>query len=150
MKPTTKLSGFKEVDQVLARLPKATGKRILRKTGIDALTPIAEDMRVRARERLGDLKEGITVGTKLSRSQRAFSGFNGGFKDPNVVVVHAGPGTHPQAITEEFGTFKQEAHPFVTPSWEAGKMGALDHVADTLGDVVMKAAARAKKKGKLR
>ena len=131
---------------MLGELPKATGKRILRKTAIDALQPVAAAMRARAPVDDRDLVDGITVGTKLAKSQRRFSGFNGGVKDIHTVVAHAGPGTHPQAITQEIGTAFHAAQPYVFPAWEITRFGVLNYVADTLGDVVMKAAARHRKK----
>ena len=146
MTPTVSLSGFKEVDQMLGELPKATGKRILRKIGIDALEPVAAAMRARAPVADRDLVDSITVGTKLAKSQRRFSGFNGGFKDPHIVVVHAGPGTHPQAITQEIGTINHAPQAFVFPAWEMTRIGVLNYVAGEIGDVVLKAASRHRKK----
>jgi len=148
---TWKVSGLRDVELNLRRLKKTTSKRLLRKIGIEALEPIAAGMRSRASRRRGDLIEGITVGTRLARSQKRFAGLGGSsFKDPNMMVVYAGPGQHPQAITEEIGTFNQAADPFVAPAWDAGHRGALTYVSTNLGQAVMKSVKRASKKGTLR
>lgn len=145
-----KLAGFSELDKTLGQLPKAVAKRTLRKIGMDAMQPMADDMKARAPRKFGDLVEGITVGTNLARSQKKFGGLLGGPKSADMVIVHAGPGTHPQAVIQEIGSFKEKAQPYVTPAWEAGHAALLDRVASGMADPIMKAAARAAKKGKLR
>ena len=60
--------------------------------------------------------------------------------------VHVGPGQNPQAITQEFGTYKEPAQPYLTPAWEAEKMNALDIVGTGLGIEVEKTAARIARK----
>lgn len=147
MNNSFKLSGFKELDNTLRLLPKATGKRTLRKIGIDGLEPIADNMRRKARTRYGDLEESITVGTKLSRSQKRYAGLMGGRKSQSMVVVHAGPGPNPQSITEEFGTFNQSPNPFVAPAWEAGRRNLFNFVKSNLSTRIKAAADRARKKG---
>lgn len=150
MSVSTKLSGFKELDKTLGQLPKATSKRILRNIGIDALQPIVSLMRSYAPRDTDALYKSITAGTNLSRNQKRYGGFNGGRKDPNIVVVYAGPGALAQAIVQEIGTAHHTPSPYVSPAWEAGKNKSLNIVASKLGDVVNKAAAKAAKKGTLR
>src|SRR3546814_3938596 len=48
----------------------------------------------------------IDVSTRLARSQ---AGDKGALA---LVEMYVGPGQHPQAITQEFGTFKEAAQPF--------------------------------------
>lgn len=149
MRPTfnPRLRGFRDLDKVLGELPRAVAKRTVRQVGIAALEPMAEDMRGRAPVLRGDTRDSITVGTALSRSQRKFAGFMGGRKNPNMIVVHAGPGPLPQAIIQEIGSYKEPAQPYVTPAWEAGHQALLERVADGMAEPIMAAAARAKKKG---
>lgn len=142
MTTTFKVTGFKELNAALKELPRATAKRVARKVMIEALKPMASDMRDRAPKNEGDLQEGITVGTKLTRSQKSF-GFNGGRKSPSMLVVHAGPGPHPQAILQELGTYKEPAQAFVAPAWDAGHDAVLNRVAAGLGREIMAAAKRA-------
>lgn len=145
-----KVTGLRDVDRVLGQLPQAVARRQLRQIGIDALQPVAVTMRARAPKDQGDLGDSITVGTALTRSQKKFSGFMGKRRDPNVVVVHVGPGGHPQAVLQEIGTSFHAPQPYVAPTFDAEKDGVVEFVTDNLRDRVMAAAARAAKKGKLR
>ncbi|EQB13242.1 HK97-gp10 family putative phage morphogenesis protein [Sphingobium lactosutens] len=140
MAETFKLTGLKELDQALGQMPKATaravGFRVLRQAG----EPIARAARRLAPVNQGDLVESIDVGTALARSQQADKGAVA------PVEVHVGPGQHPQAITQEFGTYKEPAQPYLTPAWEAERMNALDIVGTGLGIEVEKTAARIARK----
>src|SRR3546814_8806998 len=60
-----------------------------------------------------NLRESIDVSTRLARSQ---AGDKGALAP---VEMYVGPGQHPQAITQEFGTFKEAAQPFMRPAWDA-------------------------------
>ena len=142
------LRGFRDLDAILGNLPKAVAKRTLRDGGIKWMQPMADDIRRRAPRNRGDLQDSVTVGTALARSQRKFAGVMGGRRDPNVVVIHAGPGPHPQAVIQEIGSYKEPAQPYVTPAWEAGKDALLQRVAEGMWEPIEAAAARAKKKGK--
>ena len=137
MGETFKLTGLKELEQALGQMPKATaravGFRVLRQ-------PIARAARRLAPVNQGDLVESIDVGTALARSQQADKGAVA------PVEVHVGPGQNPQAITQEFGTYKEPAQPYLTPAWEAEKMNALDIVGTGLGIEVEKTAARIARK----
>jgi hypothetical protein len=150
MKITSKVSGLEDVDRTLGQLPKAVGKRILRTVGIDALQPVAGAMRAKAPKKSGDLVGGITVGTALARSQKKYAGFNGGRRSPDMVVVHTGPGSHPQAVTQEIGTYFHPPQPYAAPAFDEEGPGAARFVQENLRDIVMASAARAAKKGKLR
>lgn len=139
-----KIEGLKELDRALGDLPKATQKRVLRKVGKESLQPMADDMKTRAPRRFGDLVEGVGVSEKLVRSQT--KSFNGGPIDRHMIVIHAGPGGHPQAVIQEIGSFKEAAQPYVTPSWEAGKDRLLRDVASGLERRITDSAKRAARK----
>src|SRR3546814_5895169 len=88
-------------------IPKAMGRR----AGLNALRqggePIAKMARAIAPVDEGNLRESIDVSTRLARSQ---AGDKGALAP---VEMYVGPGQHPQAITQEFGTFKEAAQPFM-------------------------------------
>jgi HK97 gp10 family phage protein len=144
-----KVSGLRDVDRVLGQLPKAVAKRQLRQTGLDAMKPVVASMKARAPKDQGDLRDSMTAGTNLARSQKKYAGFNGGRRNPDMVVVHAGPGTHPQAVTQEFGTSFHAPQPSVTPAFDDTKHQVVDFVSNNLRDRVLQSAARLAKKGKL-
>lgn len=140
MRHTVDLVGMKELEKALGELPKATRRR----TALNALRkggePIARAARAMAPVDKGNMREGINVMATLASSQ---AGDKGQFAD---VEMYVGPAQHPQAITQEFGTFNQPAQPFMRPAWEQQKMNALDLIGAELGNEILKTANRVNKK----
>ena len=155
------VTGLREIEQAMEGLTKAAGRGVLRRAGIKALEPMAEDARGRAPDDPAttgfDLKKSITVGTKLSRSQRKALRKAGG---KSAVEVYMGPGPLPQAIPSEFGTSPftnggifagtqnpgVKAQPYMRPAWDGGKDRLLNDLKDELWAEIEKAAARAARK----
>lgn len=142
---TVKLIGMRELERALGQLPKA----VRRRPALNALRaggePIARAMRALAPVDDGDLREGIVVSTSLASSQRGDRGAVA------PVEMYVGPGQHPQAITQEFGTLFHSAQPYARPAWELTKYNALDLIGASLGLEIGKAATReARKAAKLR
>lgn len=141
-KVTFKMTGLRELERALGELPKATRRRVGLKVLREGGEPIAKAARALVRVRSGDLRESYDVGTNLAPSQRGDRGAVA------PVEVYVGPGQNPQAITEEFGTFDQEAHPSLTPAWEGEKINALDIIGTKLGIEIENTARRLGPKGK--
>jgi HK97 gp10 family phage protein len=131
-----KLEGFQEIDAALAQFPKATGRNVMRRAAVNALEPIAEGMRQRAPVDDADLRNSIEVSTKRPRRHRKLA----------EVEAYAGPGRHPQAHLQEFGTNHHAPQPFARPAWDAEKDGILPALGDELWSEIEKAAARAARK----
>lgn len=159
------VSGLYEIERAMDRLTKAAGRGVLRRSGIKALGPMAEAARSRAPDDPAtggyDLKKSITVGTKLSRSQkRAARKERRMTGDRTAVEVYMGPGPLPQAIYTEFGTephtnaglFAGTEHPgtspqpYMRPAWDGGKDQLLADLKKLLWEEIDKAAARAARK----
>ena len=140
MSETFKLEGLRELEAALRQMPQATARRVGVRVLREGAEPIARAARRLAPVGEGDLVESIDVGTNLAPSQRGDKGAVA------PLEVHVGPGQQPQAITQEFGTYKEPAQPFMTPAWEAERMNALDIVGTGLGIEVEKTAARLAKK----
>jgi HK97 gp10 family phage protein len=136
MARTVKVEGLRELDAALSDLPKATSRNVMRRAGIKALEPMAEEMRRRVPVDSGDLKDGIGVSTRNPRRNRRQS----------EVEVHAGPGRHPQAHLREFGGDGNPPEPYVRPAWDGGKIELLDTIKQDLWSEIDKAAARLAKK----
>lgn len=151
MKPAKfKVEGLAELDRQLGRLGKATGKAVLRRVAKRALEPMAAAAKSAAPRDAGDMADSIHVGTKVSgpdASKAAFADVmrSGGSRADAVaalrsvrratassVWMHMGPGRHPQAITQEFGTFFHPAQPFMRTAWNSGKMAMLERIKDDL------------------
>lgn len=132
----TKVEGLRELDKALADLGKVTAKNVARRTLRAAAEPIAEAARTNAPEDTGKLIQSTDVSTRNPKRNRKES----------PIEVHVGPGRHPQAITQEFGTFKEPPQPFMRPAWDAEKAGALEIIKETLGEEIAKAAQRQARK----
>lgn len=140
MRTTVRVEGLRELERALGELPRATRKNVVTRVLKARAEPMAAAMRARAPVEFGDLRDSIGVGTRLTRSARK------SHKKQSPVEVFAGPGSHPQAVTQEFGTVNHGPQAYVRPAWDAGKDGALDGIASDLGAEIGKAAARAAKK----
>lgn len=138
MRVTVKVEGLRQLDAALGELPKATGRNVLRRALIKAGTPILDDARARAPVDTGWLAGSHTIGSKLSRRQRAAAR-----KDTkSFAEVHLGPAPSSRAIVQEFGSETQGPQPYMRPAWDAGKRGALDIFKAELGAEIDKAAKR--------
>lgn len=146
-----KVDGLRALDAALAELPKATGKAVLRRIGIKALTPVKDlaaelapidaDPANTPKRPPGTLKRSYTVGTKLNRRQARMVRKEG----KSSVEVYAGTNDRAGIVTE-FGTAHSRAQPHLRPAWEARQDEALAIVQTELGGEIDKAAARLAKK----
>lgn len=133
---TVKIEGLREIDAALGQLGKATGRNVMRRVAIKRLQPIADEMRANAPVDQSDLRDSIIVTTKNPKRNRKRS----------EVEAHAGPGRHPQAHLQEFGTAHHAPQPFARPAWDGGKDALLEGIADDFWTEIEKAAARQAKK----
>ena len=140
MEVKVRVLGLSQLEQGLSELPRATGKNVLRRVLRQRGEPIAERARNLAPVDEGDLKDSIGVSTKLSRSQRRRR------RKRAAVEMFVGPGSHPQAITQEFGTFFHPPQPFMRPAWEAEKGSILEDLSGDLWTEIDKAAQRIARK----
>lgn len=140
MKVTYKLTGMKEVEAALQGMKRPAARAIVRRVSREALEPVARSIRAKVHVDEGTLRESVDVSERLSRAQRTQHVKRSDFE------MFVGPGALPQAITEEFGTFDQAAHPSVRPAWDAEAVPTLDRLGAGLGIEVQKAAARAARK----
>ena len=141
MAETVKVEGLRELEAALKELPRSTGKAALRRALKKAAKPIADAAAARAPVDEGHLRDSIGVGTKLTRRQRSLH--RKMFRNDRAAVeMFVGAGGLAQAITQEFGTFKEPPQPFMRPAWDAGKNALLDGIKDDLWGEIQKAAQR--------
>lgn len=140
MEVKVRVLGLSQLEQGLSELPRATGKNVLRRVLRQRGEPIAERARNLAPIDEGDLKDSIAVSTKLSRSQRRKR------RKKATVEMFVGPGTHPQAITQEFGTWFHPQQPFMRPAWAAEKGRILEDLSGDLWTEIDKSAQRIARK----
>lgn len=141
-KVTFQVAGLRDLESALGKLPKSTGKAVLRRVAKQALEPFDKSWREKAPHLTGQLEESGGVGTKLTRRQARL---NRGRDDRSSIEMHAGP-NNPAAVPQEFGTFDQSAQPFMRPAWNATQGKVLDIVKAQLGTEIEKAASRVARK----
>lgn len=163
-----KVEGLKELEEALKELPKATGKNVIKRALTNAAKPFVEQAKAMAPVRLGYLKRSITtskvVMTSGSAGKKAFAEAlaKGASRREAGAAAHAanaeasgnvtsgliviGPGRHPQALFQEFGTAHHAPHPYMRPTWEENKMPAIETIREELWSEIKKAADRLAKK----
>lgn len=138
MQTTIKLEGLKGLEEKLAEVKGSTAKSKMRKVLKEAGEPVAQLARARVGVDEGDLRDSIDVSPVLNRSQRRQSS-KGSFAD---LEMHIGPSGLVQGITQEFGTVKQAANPFMRPAWEALKYKTMDTIGALAWAAVSKNAGK--------
>lgn len=133
---TVKLTGMRELERNLAQLPKAVARRNALTALREGGEPMAQMARALAPVDEGNLRESISVATTLASSQRGDRGAVA------PVEMYIGPGQHPQAITQEFGTWFHRAQPFMRPAWSATRYLVLDRIGALLWHYVTRAIVR--------
>lgn len=135
MQTKIKLTGMREVEKALAQVKHSTAKNKVRKILKEAGEPVARAARALAPRDEMDLAESIDVSPVLNKSQRRKQR-KGAFAQ---VEMHIGPSGLPQAVLQEFGTFKEPAQPFMRPAWDANQSKTLDLISALLWIEMQKA-----------
>ena len=138
-----KLVGFDGLEKALDDLPKATSKNVVRRVLKKHGQPFADTARQLVPVDQGHLKRGITVGTRLAKSQRREAKK---LQQQGFILMHVGPKGDPAAHITEFGFDDRAAEPFMRPAWDKHKGGVLDGIADDLWKEIKKASERLARK----
>ncbi len=143
-KVTMRVEGLSELVDSLQELPKATGKNVIKRILTARARPIEDDMRALVPVDWGDLRDSITVSTKLNPSQRKLARDTKSYTE-----VYVGPGPQRKIMVVEFGTSRMAARSFARPAWDKNKGLLLLNIAKDLWAEIQKAADKiAKKKAK--
>ena len=134
------IEGLAELDDALTELPKATARNVLLRTLMAEGQRIADAGAINAPKRTHRLEESYTVGTKLSRRQKAM------LKKESDVEVYVGPGPFKRSVQTEFGNAHQAAQPHLRPAWDSNVNAVLDGIKKTLTDEIEKARKRLARK----
>lgn len=105
MSPRFRVEGLKDLDRALGQFKIGAAKGVLRRTAIEALTPIAETARDLAPDdpstpAPNDLKSSIAISPRQKSSRFSARGDLG--TSVQMYVGPTGPG-YPQAMVQEFG-----------------------------------------------
>lgn len=142
MKEVFKLEGFAEIDDALGDLKKATARSVLRKAGMEALQPIADDYASNVDVLSGELKSTIGVSTRLTPRQAGFARRDG----KSFVEVYVGAGPDPAAHLEEYGSINNAPNPAMRNAWDRGWRKALDVLGGLIWAQIERATARAQRR----
>lgn len=170
-----KVEGIADLDKALAELGRRTGLATIYRALETVGKPIRDDMRDGAPDESGSLKDSVKmIRASAERARLGKAEFNiamrGGASVGEargalrskvralnaagpVAEVIIGPGRHPQAVTNEFGTGERfhadgksvgraEAQPFMRPAWDAHSGGLEAELGRILGAEVEKSARR--------
>lgn len=143
MNVSAKVEWLKGSDQALKDIgKKSTQKNILVRTLKKAAKPIDDEASSLAPIDTGKLQISVITGTQLTRRQRS-SAYKAGTL--GVAEVHVGTALS-RGLFQEFGTYKQPAHPFLRPAWDHNKQKAEQIIGTELWVEIRKAADRAARK----
>ncbi len=132
-----KMEGFRELENALFELPKATGRNVLRRVLRMAADPVQRSWKGKAPRDEGHLAESIIVGTRLTARQSRDAKREGKY----FAEVHIGT-ADPAGMQQEFGNINHPAQPSGRPAWEGTQDEALRIISTELGGEIDKAAAR--------
>lgn len=137
-------SGFRQLDEALKNLPRATAKNVLKRTAIKAMKRIEDGMAERAPKDEGTLAQSIRTQSVKATRQRGQVRFDA----RNGVEVITGPAPEGRmdranAGFQEFGTVKMAANPYARPTADAENVGVVEDIKEILTEEIDKAVARA-------
>lgn len=137
-KTSVRISGLKELDRALGKLPEATAKGVLRDVLKEAGEPLARTARRLAPKDEYHLYDSIDVSTRLSKRQAALHK-----KEASPAFQEMFVGTNnPAGVQQEFGNERHGAQPFMRPAWDAEKKNVLDLIANLLWGKIEQAAEK--------
>jgi HK97 gp10 family phage protein len=155
------VEGLKDLEAALVELGdekvrKASARRAL----VKVAKPIAEEAKRRAPVRRGYLERSIKVGSGGNVGKQAFAQVlqSGGSREDAVaalrdaqrgksaVEISIGPGRHPQAIFQEFGTENHAPQPFMRPAWESARNRLIPDIQKEIWIDIRKTTERAERK----
>jgi HK97 gp10 family phage protein len=159
-----KTEGFADLEREMQKLANPTArKNSARRAMVKAVAPMMQTAQQLAPRRKGHMADSIAIGNSAAgraagKAAYAASLQAGGTRDAAVqamrdaqretasqAAIVMGPGRHPQAFTQEFGTRHHAAQPFMRPAWDAESAPTLDRIKVELWADLQKTIARAEK-----
>lgn len=148
MKGSVKLTGFKELEQALKHIGKAsTQKAALRRALKKAAQPMADKAQAQAPKAEGTLQASVSVSTKLSKRQKKLHK-KMHKNDKAAVEMFVGAGPLSSAHNQEFGNENHGPQPFMRPAWDAEAIPTLNRLGNEMWSEISKTAARQAKRAK--
>jgi len=146
------VDGLKELDALLALLPRTVARREMQQDGLAALKPFVDAVQALApidadpastpKRPPGTLRKSYHAGTRLNKSQAKTARREG----KSFAEVYAGT-NDPAGVQTEFGNAHQAPHPHARPAWAATQQDVLQRVGARMWSRIEK--VRAKQAAKL-
>ncbi|PHP21371.1 hypothetical protein CG471_02030 [Sphingobium sp. IP1] len=139
-----KITGLREINEVLRSLPRGTGKAALTRFGKKRLEPMRDAAKAKAPKDSGELADSIIISTRQgSPGQRKRR-----FQDKAAVEVYMGPSKdqHGHAVPQEFGSINNPPAGYMRGAWDEHSDALLTNLAEDLGAEVNATAARHRRK----
>jgi HK97 gp10 family phage protein len=151
-----KITGLKELETKLEKLPKKVADKVLRKSLREAGKSVAVAMAENAPIETGFLEQHFGVRVSIKKADIAGIAYVGpdgkidypdklgGYKEKRSkagkLIKHVGRiAVASVARFLEFGTSKMAARPFMTQAWESSKQGALNILIDDIKEELQEA-----------
>lgn len=141
MKTTVRVEGLREVEAALEELKPAAARAQTRNALRAGGELLAKAARARVPVDQGHLRESITVSGTLTRRQRSLH------RKQSDQEQFVGPGGHPQAHMQEYGTTHHRPQPYMRPAFDEEKENVLKRITDQLMVSVQRAIERARRRG---
>lgn len=135
----TSLTGYQEIDQVLANLPSQLSRQVMQASFKDGAKPLLEEAKRLVPVHEGDLLDSLGI----------VSGKKEGVED---VAVYVGPRYDKRhgflGAFIEYGTSKKAARPFMRPAYDKTILDVKEYIRQSLGKVLLRYMRRTIKKNK--
>jgi HK97 gp10 family phage protein len=131
--------GFKELDRALGDLPKATARNVLGRVLDTVAKPIADEAQQKAPRLTGALQISIGVGRRLTRRQQSLHRKQSRGDGKAFAERFVGAGGSPQAVTQEFGTFKEPPQSYMRPAFDKHRGQIIPQIGNELWKEISKA-----------
>ena len=138
MKVTVQTSGFKEMEDLLFLMTKATAKNTAARAMIKSLEPTKNLARLLSPKDDRELERGIEISRRATSKKKLAKSDLEIFCGPIKQIRHA--------IPQEFGTVKHGPNPFMRPAWDATKLTVLTRLGYLQWEEIEKSIARLERK----
>lgn len=143
-----KVEGLSELLAGMDEFAPATGKAVLRRVGLAALTPMRDLARSLAPDDPTTPPLDLHTSIEVSTRQKSGRGASRSKEGAASVTVNMGPTKegYPAAMPQEFGSVKMAPRPFMRPAFDREAEPTIRRVAALLGDEIVKVAKRIAKR----
>lgn len=158
MKISVKVTGLKEIEEVLKKLPRSLTEKVVKSAHIQAAKPLIEKAKSNAPKDDGDLIASIGITSRIKGKEKLVKAPLGSIgvgprrgkgknqKGRHAHLVEYGTVTRKQKNGKVTGVMP--AQPFMKPAWESTKDQIRENIREELGKSLVRTMKRTIRKGK--